>query len=480
VPCIASDGGWRQVLTAHTLSDQRSEELPVERVVAFLHERRRQHFDDVVSLCRIPSISTRPEHKADVAAAVKWTADKCSAIGLEPRIFETARHPLVYAEWLGAPGAPTYLVYGHVDVQPTGDLKLWDAGPFEPTVKGEWLVCRGSADDKGQVLLYLRAAEAWLAAEKKLPVNLKLLIEGEEEIGSPNLPGFIEQHRHLLRCDHILISDTGMYEDGWPTITYGTRGLVYKEIKLSGPKHDLHSGTHGGGVGNPATVVAEIIASLHDGDGRVTIPGFYEQVVNPSAEERRLAASLPFDEQRYLHELGSPAACGEKGYSTYERRTSRPTLEVNGIYGGYMGEGANTIIPARAGAKISMRLVPDQSGAAISRAFDETVRARCPSTVRLEILQHGECDAYMAPLDSKPMQAARRAMKEAFEREPAFIREGGSLPILPMFKRVLGADSLMLGFASPACNAHGPNEKVRVPDLDRGAEAIARVLEYLR
>lgn len=452
----------------------------MERVTEYLRQHRKEHLDWTIDLCKIPSISTKPEHKGDVAESVKWTADICNSVGLKARIFETARHPLVYAEWLGAPGKPTLLVYGHVDVQPTGDLKLWDAEPFTPTLKGDWLICRGSSDDKGQVLLYIRAVAAWLATEKKLPVNIKMLIEGEEEIGSPNLPGFIQEQRDLLKCDHILISDTGMYEDGWPTVTYGTRGLIYKEIKLSGPGHDLHSGSHGGAVANPATVLAELLAGLHDSNGRVTIPGFYDRVVEPSAEERKLAAALPFDEKKYLADVGSPAAVGEKGYSSNERRTSRPTLEVNGIYGGYMGEGANTIIPARAGAKVSMRLVPSQPAEELSKVFDETIRQRTPQSVRLEVLQHGPaCDAYMAPLDSKPMAAARKALQEAFNREPAFIREGGSLPILPMFKRVLGADSLMLGFASPNCNAHGPNEKVRIPDLDQGAEAIARMLQYL-
>lgn len=451
----------------------------MESVVAYLRERRGEHLNWTIELCRIPSISTQPEHARDVAAAVEWTHRLAAGIGFASRIMQTAGHPLVYAEWTGAANAPTYLVYGHVDVQPTGDPRLWDAGPFEPLVRDDWLIARGAADDKGQVLLYLRAAQAWLATHRRLPINLKLLIEAEEEIGSPNLGPFIRQHRDLLRCDHILISDTGMVADGWPTITYGTRGLVYKEVILTGPRHDLHSGTHGGAVANPANVLARLIASLHDEQLRVAVDGFYDDVVLPSDEERRQAASLPIDERRYLEELGSPQAVGEAGWTTYERRTMRPTLDVNGIYGGYMAEGKNTIIPARAGAKISMRIVPDQSGEKIARAFDETIRRRCPNSVRLEILDHGASDPYMSPLDSAAMQAARRALRESFGREAALIREGGSLPILPMFKQVLGADSLMLGFASPQCNAHGPNEKARIPDLDRGAEAVARLYSYL-
>lgn len=452
----------------------------MDRVINFLRENRREHLEWARDLCRIPSISTKPEHAADVRKSVEWTADLCRRIGLENvRVHDTPKHPLVYAEHCHAAGKPTYLVYGHVDVQPTGERSLWNADPFEPVIDGEWLVCRGSADDKGQVVLHLRAAAAWLATEKRLPVNLKFLIEGEEEIGSPNLKAFVEQNKTQLACEQVVISDTGMVADGYPTITVGTRGLLYKEIKLSGPKNDLHSGTHGGAVGNPATAVAEIIASLHDSRQRVNIPGFYDDVLELTKAERAEIAALPFEEGQYLSELGSPAAFGEEGYTTQERRTVRPTLEVNGVYGGYMGAGGSTIVPANAGAKISMRLVPNQSAEKLSRVFDETIRSRVPAGLKLEILQHGCADAYGAPLDSKELRAASAALKAAFGREPALLREGGSLPILPMFQQLLGAESLMLGFASPSCNAHGPNERARIPDLDLGAEAVARFWHLL-
>lgn len=451
----------------------------MDQIIAYLREHRQEHLNWMIELCRIPSISTKAEHKADVAAAARWTRDLCERIGLKAQVCETGGHPVVYAEHCHAPGAPTYLVYGHVDVQPEGDLGLWDAGPFEPVVKNGLLFCRGSADDKGQLLVHVRAVAAWLAVEKKLPINVKFLLEGEEEISSPHLGPFIREHTDLLRCDHIVISDTGMHEDGWPTITYGTRGLLYKEIRLSGPKHDLHSGGYGGSIANPANELAALIASLHTADGRVAIPGFYDDVVEASAAERAQLKKLPHDDRQYCADIGSPGVCGEKGYSTNERRWIRPTLDVNGIYGGFMAEGANTIIPARAGAKVSMRLVPDQSGEKLSAVFDRTIRERCPDTVRLEILNHGSADAYMAPLESRPMQAAKRALQEAFGREPAFIREGGSLPILPMFKQVLGADSLLVGFAGPNCNAHGPNETANLADMDRGAEAMARLYGYL-
>lgn len=452
----------------------------MDDVINYLREHRREHLEWSRALCRIPSISTRPENAEDVRRSVEWTADLCRKIGLaQVRVVDTAKHPLVYAEHCKAPGKPTYLIYGHVDVQPTGDRALWDADPFEPVVKDDWLICRGSADDKGQVVLHLRAAAAWLVTQKRLPVNLKFLIEGEEEIGSPNLYGFVEQNRQLLACDQVVISDTGMVADGHPTITVATRGLLYKEVKLSGPKNDLHSGTHGGAVANPATAIAELVASLHDEKRRVNIPGFYDDVIELTATERAEIAALPFDEAQYLAELGSNFAYGEAGYTTQERRTIRPTLEVNGIYGGYMGAGGSTIVPSSAGAKISMRLVPNQSATKLSAIFDETIRNRCPAELRLEILQHGCADAYGAPLNSRELNAAKAALQAAFGKPAALLREGGTLPILPMFRQVLGAESLMLGFASPSCNAHGPNERVRIPDLDAGAEAVARLWELL-
>jgi acetylornithine deacetylase/succinyl-diaminopimelate desuccinylase-like protein len=282
----------------------------------------------------------------------------------------------------------------------------------------------------------------------------------------------------MLKCDGILISDTALFEDGWPTVTTGTRGICYKEIRLSGPKHDLHSGD-GGPITNPANALAAIVASLHDERGRVNIPGFYEHVIDPPATERRQLADLPFDEQKYAEEIGVPGFSGEHGWSVAELRSVRPTLDVNGIYGGYMKEGANTIIPASAGAKLSMRLVPNQDAQDISRKFDEAIRARCPRTVRCEIIDHAHAEPYMTPPNDPALEAATRALREAFGRDVAFIRCGGSLPILSMFKQTLHADSILLGFASPNCNAHGPNEKVKLADLNRGAEAVVRLMGYL-
>jgi acetylornithine deacetylase/succinyl-diaminopimelate desuccinylase-like protein len=451
----------------------------VQPVIDYLRKQRAAHLEWLHKLCRFPTISTLPEHRGDLRDAAEWLAKLLTGIGLRTELLETPGHPSVYAEYVADPSKPTYLVYGHYDVQPVGPPELWHSDPFTPTASGPWLIARGVADDKGQVLVYVRAAAAWLATQRKLPVNLKFLIEGEEEISSPNLAALIAREQTRLKCDHILISDTGMLADGWPTITYGTRGLVYKEIRLSGPKHDLHSGSFGGSIANPANVLAKVLASLHDDQGRVTIPGFYERVRALDAAERGQFASLQFDEQQYLSDTGSPATVGEVGFSTNERRWARPTCDCNGIYGGFQGAGANTIIPARAGAKVSMRLVPDQRADEISTLFDQAIRARCPETVRLEILNHGGADPYVAPRNSAVMEAAGRALAEAFGRQPAYIREGGSLPILPMFRKLLGADSLMLGFAGPTCNAHGPDEKVSLEDLDRGTEAVALLLGHL-
>ncbi|MBU0639986.1 MAG: dipeptidase [Planctomycetes bacterium] len=451
----------------------------MQEALAYLHERRAEHLGWAKELCRIPSISTQEQHKSDMRRAAEWVRDLCVTIGCDAEIHQTAGHPVVYAACCHAAGAPTYLAYGHLDVQPAGDLSLWDAGPFEPVVKDGWLFCRGAADNKGPLLVYLRAVQAWLETAGKLPINLKLLFEGEEEIGSPNLTEFVTQHKRLLDCDGVLISDTSMFQDGWPTITCGTRGICYKEVRLSGPKFDLHSGGHGGPVVNPANALARIIAALHDKQGRVAIPGFYDDVVEPTPEEREQMAALPRDEQQYAADLGVPGFAGEQGWSVEELRSVRPTCDVNGIYGGYTDPGASTVIPALAGAKISMRLVPNQVAEDVGRKFEHAVRSRCPGGVRCEILDHAMAQPYVAPRAWPAMPVAERALREAFEHEVAFIREGGSLPILTLFKQELDADSLLMGLASPNCNAHGPNEKVSIADLDHGAAAVVRLLAHL-
>ncbi|MCH7813226.1 MAG: M20/M25/M40 family metallo-hydrolase, partial [Planctomycetes bacterium] len=368
---------------------------------------------------------------------------------------------------------------GHYDVQPVGDERLWTSPPFEPELRDGAVFARGAADDKGQVLTHLMAAEAWMKTAGRMPVRVKYLIEGEEEVGSKGLGPLIRDQQERLACDYVVISDTAKLDADTPAITYGTKGMVYKEIILTGPSSDLHSGSFGGTVFNPANVLAKIIAGLKDDQERVTIPGFYDAVRPASAEEKAALAHLPFDEGAYLTSTGSPALTGEAGFSTLERRWLRPTLDVNGLLSGFTGQGASTIIPARAMAKVSMRIVPDQEPEAVSEAFDRAVRALTPKGVRLEVKTWATAAAYLCPIDSPGIQAARVGVEAGYGTPPALIREGGTLPILPMFREVLGAESIMMGFCVPDCHAHGPNEFFAVEDLICGTRSIAHFLQAL-
>lgn len=452
----------------------------IDKVVAYLESQSEPNVQRLCDLLRIRSISTESECKPDVRRGAEWVLQLLSGCGIEGQIIDTPGHPCVFADTGPASGnGPTVLIYGHYDVQPTGDVKLWDSPPFDPTVRDGILYARGAADDKGQVLTHLLAAEAWMKAVGKLPIRMKFLIEGEEEISSPNLGKIIRDHRDRLACDYVALSDTPKFDATTPAITYGTKGLVYKEIVLTGPKHNLHSGSYGGTLTNPGNALAVIVASLRDTENRVTIPGFYDDVRDLSPEERERMQALPFDEQTYLKSMGAPALTGEKGRTTLERRWARPTLDVNGLFGGFTDEGASTVIPAKVMAKVSMRIVPDQHPDRIAAAFDDAVRRACPEGVRLQIINHGACAAYVAPLDSAGMTAASQALEAGFGKKPYFIREGGTLPILPMFKEVLGAESIMMGFCVPDCNAHGPNEFLAVSDFHNGARSAAYFPHYL-
>ncbi len=445
----------------------------IDKTIEYLNSNGRRFREELFDLLRIASISAQPDHAADVRAAAEWTRNRCEAAGLKAEIAETPGHPAVLAEGDQVPGRPTIMVYGHYDVQPEGEIDLWQTGPFEPVEQDGKMICRGAADDKGQMLCAILAAEAWMKTVDSIPINLKFCLEGEEEIGSPNLEGVIEKHRERLACDYVLIHDTAQFGTDAPAVTTATKGMVYKEVIVTGPKKDLHSGSFGGSVANPANELARLIASFHDSDMKVTIPGFYDRVKEMSADEVAMMNRLPYDEAALLADLGSPKTHGENGYSSLHRRWARPTLDVNGVYGGYMKEGASTIIPSFAGAKISMRLVPDQQAEEIGRLFEETVRSRVPDTVTVEVKDHACCDPYLADLSSSGMAAARRAIAIGFGTEPVLIREGGSLPILPMFKSILGADSLMLGYCQPNCNAHSPNEFFHVRDFEAGMRSTA-------
>ncbi len=450
-----------------------------ESAIAAFDKQREAFLADLMTFLRFRTISTQPEHAGDLSECAQWICRQLVAAGLAAEIIPTAGHPAVFAD-SGPPEAGqaniTLLFYGHYDVQPTGDLSLWDTRPFEPTIRDGAIYARGSADDKGQLMTHLTAVRCWRATHERWPVRIKFLIEGEEEIGSEHLPDLVEANRQRLACDYVVLSDTSKRDADTPALTYSTRGLLYKQLTVDGPAHDLHSGQYGGAVANPANVLAAIIASLHDARHRVTIPGFYDDVEPLSDDQRRRLAEQALTEAELLAATGSPAPAGEEGWSPVERRTVRPALDVNGLISGYTAEGAATIIPTRAMAKVSMRLVPNQDPDAISRAFDDAVQQACSPAVRLRIDTFGKSAAYVAPLDSPGMQAAAKALARSFPNPPVFAREGGTLPILPMFKRVLGADSLMLGFAMPNCNVHGPNEFFHVRDFERGTRCILRFL----
>ena len=446
----------------------------------FVDANRKEFIEELKELLRIPSVSTLSEHKCDIRRTAEWLRAHLESIGMSRvALYETPGNPIVYAEWLEAGDAPTVLIYGHYDVQPADDAdNLWLSDPFEPDVRDGNLYARGATDDKGQTITQIKAIQSLLATGQ-MPVNVKFIIEGEEEIGSRNLPLYLRNHAAELACDYLVISDTSKLDAQTPALAYATRGLVYKEIILTGPNRDLHSGQYGGAVANPANVLAAILNSLRDHQGRVTIPGFYDDVVPLTPEERQRLGTHGLSDADLVAKTGCPSPSGETGYTTAERCTARPTLDVNGLCAGYTGEGAATVIPTTATAKLSMRLVGNQNPDAISLAFDEAVRQVCPPTVKLTIRNHSHCAAYLAPTDSPGMRAAAQALADSFGRPPVLTREGGTLPILPLFKEVLGADSLMLGFSVPDCNLHSPNEFFHVADFVAGTRCILRFIERL-
>jgi len=435
--------------------------------------------EELCELLRIPSVSADPGHRDDMHRAAEWVADQCRHLRFATEVIPTAGHPLVYAESPAVAGAPTALVYGHYDVQPPDPLEKWTSPPFEPSRRDGNLFARGATDDKGQMFTHLKSAEAWMTVEGRLPLRLKFLIEGEEEVGSESLERYLSEHAERLACDCVVISDGGQFAPGVPAITYGLRGIAYYELHVTGPNHDLHSGSFGGGVTNPANALAQILAGLIDGHGRVTIPGFYDDVVPLSERERKEMAALPFDEKQYFEQLGIAAATGEEGYTTLERRWARPTFDISGLWGGYQGEGAKTVLPAAAGAKFSFRLVPNQDPAKITAALKWRLAELTPPGVELELIEHHGAPGVLVPLESPYVEAAARAIEHAFGRRPVFTREGGSIPIVTTFHQRLGADALLLGWGQDDDNAHSPNEKFSLADFHRGIKASARLWEEL-
>jgi acetylornithine deacetylase/succinyl-diaminopimelate desuccinylase-like protein len=449
--------------------------------IEHLREHSEEALEELKEWLRIPSVSAKREHREDTRRAAEWLAERMRRAGLDRvEAIPTAGHPIVMGEWRGAPdGAPTLLVYGHYDVQPAEPLDEWLSGPFEPEVRDGSLFARGSVDDKGQVHMHLKAVEALLARTGTLPANVVFVVEGEEEIGSPNLGGFLRENADRLACDTVLISDTTMFAPGLPSITTGLRGLAYMEVRVQGPATDLHSGAYGGAVVNPANALAGIIAGLHDAGGRVTIPGFYDRVLALTPAQRKAIADLPFEDETLRREVGARALGGEEGYGTLERIWARPTLDVNGLLSGYTGEGAKTVLPARAMAKISMRLVPDQDYREVERLFAGHVRSLAPEgvTVEVEALHGGQ--PWHAEGSGPVFEAAARALEAAYGRSPVHIREGGSIPIVQAFQETLRAPVLLIGFGLPGENAHAPNEWLSLENYHRGTEAIARLYEEL-
>ncbi len=446
----------------------------MDKVVDFINVNRDRYIDEMKRYLAIPSISALPEHKGDVRKCAEWTRDEMQRIGLKNcRLEETPGHPIVYGEWLGAQGAPTILFYGHYDVQPVDPLHLWTSPPFEATIRDGEIYARGAADDKGQVFMHFKAVEAHLKQNGSLPVNMKFLIEGEEEVGSANLDNFIVAHKDLLKADVVVISDSPMFDRGIPSICYGLRGLAYFQIDMRGSKSDLHSGSFGGAVANPAMVLAQVLTQMKDKSGRVKIDGFYDDVVELRPEERAEWQKLPFNEKKYRQELGAPKLFGETGFTTLERVWARPTFEVNGLLSGFTGEGAKTVLPAVSMAKVSMRLVPNQDPQKIGDLFEKYLQEVTPKTVELKITRMHGGKPWMTAFDNPYVQAAGRAIEQGFGQKPVFNREGGSIPVVSTFQEELGVPCVLFGVGLPDENAHAPDEKLDLGNFHGGVISAA-------
>ena len=442
-------------------------------------EKNKDRFlDELLDLLRIPSVSAKSENEGDMGKCAEAVKQRLLEAGVDKvEIFETDGHPIVYAEKIIDPLKPTVLVYGHYDVQPAEPLELWNSGPFDPVIIDGKIFARGSCDDKGQVYMHIKALEI-LVKTNTLTNNIKFCIEGEEEVGSPNLGKFVQTHKELLKADCVLISDSSMISLDTPSIDIGVRGLSYIEVTVTGPNRDLHSGVYGGAVANPITMLAKMIASCHDENNQITIPGFYDDVVVATAEERTLMAAAPFNEQEYKDDLGVQELWGEKGFTSNERTGIRPTLELNGIWGGYQGEGAKTVLPSKATAKISTRLVPNQSSEKITKMLLEHFKKIAPLNVTVSAFEHHGGEPYMTPIDSKAYQAASKAMETTFGKKPIPVRGGGSIPICALFEKELGIKIVFMGFGLDSDNLHSPNEKFNLENFYKGIETIPYFHKY--
>ncbi|MGD1008169.1 MAG: dipeptidase [Ignavibacteriaceae bacterium] len=431
----------------------------MEEIVDYIQNNINTFQEELKEFLRIPSISMLPEHKGDINRCAEYVADKLRNAGLSRvKIFKTEGHPLVYGEWLGAPGQPVVLIYGHYDVQPIDPIELWDTPPFEPVIKNGKIYARGATDDKGQIFMHFKSVESFFKVNGSLPLNVKFIIEGEEETGSQSMQSFINNNAELLKCDAVMISDTALFDEGIPTLTYGLRGLSYMEVEVSGPKADLHSGTYGGAIGNPINILAGMIAKLHDKNGRINIPQFYDDVLRITSKEKKNFGRLKFSEKKFAQEAGVRILEGEKGYSTLERIWARPTLDCNGIWGGFTGNGAKTVITTKATAKISMRLVPNQDPNKISRLFTKHIKRIAPKSVKVEVRNLNGAYPVLTPLDNTATIAAAKSMEKAFGKKIVFMREGGSVPIVTVFSKKLKVPVVLMGLGLNNENLHSPNE----------------------
>ncbi len=450
----------------------------MQDIRGYVSENKQRFLDELFELLRFPSVSADPKFKADMLKTAEYVADKLKSAGADTvEICATAGYPIVYGEKIIDNSLPTVLVYGHYDVQPPDPLDLWHTPPFEPTIRDEKIYARGSCDDKGQFYMHVKAFELMMSTNS-LPCNIKFMIEGEEEVGSSNLGIFVSQNKERLKADVVLISDTSMISLEHPSLETGLRGLSYVEVEVTGPDRDLHSGVYGGAVANPATILAKLIASMHDENNHITIPGFYDDVLELSREEREMLNRAPYNESEYKIDLKVDELWGEKGYTTLERTGTRPTLEVNGIWGGYIGEGAKTVLPSKAFAKISMRLVPNQQSDKITKLFKDHFESIAPKSVKVKVTPHHGGEPVVTPTDSIAYKAAQKAILESFGKEPIPTRGGGSIPIVALFEKELGIKTVLMGFGLDSDNLHSPNEKFDIANFYKGIETIPLFHKY--
>jgi len=445
----------------------------------YLDDHRARNESELFDLLRIASVSTDSQYSSEVAKAGHWVASQFEALGFETEVVRTQGHPIVYAETPAVAGAPVVLVYGHYDVQPPDPLDQWQTPPFEPTVRDGNVYARGATDDKGQMLTHIKSAQAWIETKGQLPIQIKYIIEGEEECGSSNLEPFLLDFRERLTCDIAVISDTSQFAQDQPAITYGLKGIVYFEVFLTGPEQDLHSGTFGGAVYNPVNALTQMLGKLVNDEGRIQIPGFYDEVIELDQQEREQFAALPFSEDQFKQQLGIEEVHGEAGFTTLERRWARPTCDLNGIWGGYQGEGAKTVLPGCAGAKFSFRLVPAQDPEKIQAAVKQFLEDALPAGIKMEFIHHHGAPGVVVDLHSPYMSAAATAIEQGFGKPPVFIREGGSIPVVSAFRELLEVDTLLLGWGLDDDNTHGPNEKFSLLDFYRGTKASANLWQEI-